>query len=64
MKWVRNNNTYKEENTLFALEHTGIYSEQITQVISGGNNDITRMKEKNFYGEYLNDKPSLFQFIV
>jgi len=32
MKWVRNNNTYKEENTLFALEHTGIYSEQIAQV--------------------------------
>ena len=25
---------------------------------------ITRMKEKNFYGDYLNDKPDLFQFLV
>ena len=24
----------------------------------------TRMKEKNFFGEYLNDKPDLFQFLV
>jgi len=25
---------------------------------------VQRMKEKNFYGEYLNDKPNLFQFLV
>ncbi|CAM1353550.1 threonine ammonia-lyase [Tenacibaculum insulae] len=25
---------------------------------------ITRMKERNFYGEYLNDKPNLFEFLV
>lgn len=25
---------------------------------------IHRMKEKNFFGEYLNDKPDLFQFLV
>lgn len=25
---------------------------------------VTRMKAKNFYGEYLNDKPNLFQFLV
>ncbi|MCG1034820.1 threonine ammonia-lyase IlvA [Polaribacter sargassicola] len=25
---------------------------------------IQRMKEKNFYGDYLNDKPDLFQFLV
>jgi len=34
MKWVRKNNDFKEENTLFALEHTGVYSVQIAQVIS------------------------------
>lgn len=25
---------------------------------------ISRMKERNFYGEYLNDKPDLFEFLV
>ena len=25
---------------------------------------ITKMKEQNFYGDYLNDKPDLFQFLV
>ena len=25
---------------------------------------ITRMKELNFYGDYLNDKPDLFQFLI
>ena len=25
---------------------------------------VERMKKKNFYGEYLNDKPNLFQFLV
>ncbi|MDB0603412.1 threonine ammonia-lyase IlvA [Tenacibaculum maritimum] len=25
---------------------------------------IERMKERNFYGEYLNDKPNLFEFLV
>lgn len=25
---------------------------------------ITRMKERNFFGEYLNDKPNLFEFLV
>lgn len=25
---------------------------------------IKRMKERNFYGEYLNDKPNLFEFLV
>jgi len=25
---------------------------------------IRRMKERNFYGEYLNDKPNLFEFLV
>ncbi|MDT0644769.1 threonine ammonia-lyase IlvA [Zunongwangia sp. F363] len=25
---------------------------------------VDRMKKKNFYGEYLNDKPNLFQFLV
>ncbi len=25
---------------------------------------VTRMKAKNFYGQYLNDKPDLFQFLV
>jgi len=25
---------------------------------------ITRMKQRNFYGDYLNDKPDLFQFLV
>ena len=25
---------------------------------------ITRMKLHNFYGDYLNDKPELFQFLV
>ncbi|APG59203.1 threonine ammonia-lyase IlvA [Christiangramia salexigens] len=25
---------------------------------------VERMKRKNFYGEYLNDKPNLFQFLV
>ncbi|GAA3512053.1 threonine ammonia-lyase IlvA [Aquimarina addita] len=25
---------------------------------------INRMKERNFYGDYLNDKPDLFQFLV
>ncbi|CAM1362730.1 L-threonine dehydratase biosynthetic IlvA [Tenacibaculum sediminilitoris] len=25
---------------------------------------IQRMKERNFYGEYLNDKPNLFEFLV
>jgi threonine dehydratase len=25
---------------------------------------IIRMKEKNFYGDYLNDKPDLLQFLV
>lgn len=25
---------------------------------------VARMKRKNFYGEYLNDKPNLFQFLV
>lgn len=25
---------------------------------------IQRMKDKNFYGEYLNDKPNLFEFLV
>ena len=25
---------------------------------------IVRMKEKNFYGEYLNDKPDLFQYLI
>ncbi|MGB1042668.1 MAG: threonine ammonia-lyase IlvA [Tenacibaculum sp.] len=25
---------------------------------------ITRMKTRNFYGEYLNDKPNLFEFLV
>ncbi|WOC40208.1 threonine ammonia-lyase IlvA [Polaribacter sp. HL-MS24] len=25
---------------------------------------IAKMKEKNFYGDYLNDKPDLFQFLV
>jgi len=25
---------------------------------------IQRMKENNFYGDYLNDKPDLFQFLV
>ncbi len=25
---------------------------------------VARMKAKNFYGEYLNDKPNLFQFLV
>lgn len=25
---------------------------------------LTRMKERNFYGDYLNDKPDLFQFLV
>ncbi len=25
---------------------------------------VKRMKKKNFYGEYLNDKPNLFQFLV
>ncbi|MFC5044884.1 threonine ammonia-lyase IlvA [Aquimarina hainanensis] len=25
---------------------------------------ITRMKEKNFFGDYLNDKPDLFQFLI
>ena len=25
---------------------------------------IGRMKERNFYGEYLNDKPNLFEFLV
>ena len=35
MKWVRNNNNYREENTLFVLEHTGIYSEQIALFFTG-----------------------------
>ena len=34
IRWVRKNNEFKEENTLFALEHTGIYSEQITLFFS------------------------------
>ena len=25
---------------------------------------IQRMKENNFFGDYLNDKPDLFQFLV
>ncbi|CAL2084251.1 L-threonine dehydratase biosynthetic IlvA [Tenacibaculum sp. 190524A02b] len=25
---------------------------------------MTRMKERNFYGEYLNDKPNLFEFLI
>ena len=25
---------------------------------------IHRMKQRNFYGEYLNDKPNLFEFLV
>ncbi len=25
---------------------------------------ITKMKEKNFFGDYLNDKPDLFQFLI
>ena len=25
---------------------------------------IQRMKENNFFGEYLNDKPDLFQYLV
>jgi threonine dehydratase len=25
---------------------------------------VSRMKSHNFYGDYLNDKPNLFQFIV
>jgi threonine dehydratase len=25
---------------------------------------ITKMKLHNFYGDYLNDKPDLFQFLV
>lgn len=25
---------------------------------------ITRMKERNFFGEYLNDKPNLFEFLI
>ena len=25
---------------------------------------ITKMKLRNFYGDYLNDKPDLFQFLV
>ncbi|MFD1096420.1 threonine ammonia-lyase IlvA [Salegentibacter chungangensis] len=25
---------------------------------------VERMKKKNFYGEYLNDKPNLFQFLI
>jgi threonine dehydratase len=25
---------------------------------------VARMKAKNFYGEYLNDKPNLFQYLV
>ncbi len=25
---------------------------------------ITRMKERNFFGDYLNNKPDLFQFLV
>ena len=25
---------------------------------------VARMKERNFYGEYLNDKPNLFEFLV
>jgi threonine dehydratase len=28
------------------------------------NNLITKMKLRNFYGDYLNDKPDLFQFLV
>jgi len=34
MKWVEKNNQFKIENTLFALEHTGIYSEQISLFFS------------------------------
>jgi len=34
LKWVDKNNEFKKENTLFALEHTGIYSEQITRYFS------------------------------
>ncbi len=34
IRWVRKNNQIKEENTLFALEHTGIYSEQIAVFFS------------------------------
>jgi len=25
---------------------------------------ISRMKELNFFGDYLNDKPDLFQFLI
>ena len=25
---------------------------------------VTRMKERNFYGDYLNDKPDLFQYLI
>ena len=38
LKWVKQNNTFKAENTLYILEHTGIYSEQISAFFN--DNDI------------------------
>ena len=37
LKWVNKNNEFKQENTLFVLEHTGIYSEQISLFFSESN---------------------------
>ena len=41
LKWVKKNNSFNEENTLFALEHTGIYSEQIAVFFSENNINFT-----------------------
>ena len=38
MKWINKNNPIPKENTLFVLEHTGIYSEEISLFFS--ENDI------------------------
>ncbi len=34
IKWVKKNNSFKDNYTLFVLEHTGIYSEQISLYFS------------------------------
>lgn len=37
INWVESNNNFKAENTLYVLEHTGIYSEQISMFFNENN---------------------------